>query len=235
MRRRVAHAALAESMSESKVESIARSLPDRWDLRTRVREEDVDLLVLQPGRPVELAGPAGFGLTRLGYRMLAEPSRSAPVAILDVRGWASPLAVWESGVQSPVFVRCADPSLWPRVLAALLEGVPAVYAEVPRGVRDQDLRRLAALARARQGKVVFRPVGGGLPSGVGHLRLRAREVHWDGPEQGHGRLRGRRLVLEASGKGAAGMTRTIEVDDAGTHDVRVVSDLAFGQAGRAFG
>lgn len=231
----MANAALAESIAEVMAKSTAPSIPDRWDLRTRVREGDGDLLVLQPGRPVELAGPVGFGLTRIGYRMLAEPSRAAPVAILDVRGWASPMAAWESGVQSPVFVRCADPSLWSRVLAALLEGVPAVYAEVPRGVRDQDLRRLAALARARQVRVVFRPVAGGLPTGVGHLRLRAREVHWVGPDRGHGRLRGRRLVLEASGKGAAGMTRTIEVDDAGTHDMRVVSDLAVGQAGRAFG
>ena len=231
----MANTALMGSMAESMAESFVGSFPDRWDLRTRVREGDGDLLVLQPGRPVELTGPVGFGLTRIGYRMLAEPSRVAPVAILDVRGWASPLAAWESGVESPVFVRCADPSVWPRVLAALLEGVPAVYAEVPKGVRDQDLRRLAALARARQGRVALRPVAGGLPTGVGHLRLRAREVHWEGPEGGHGRLRGRRIVLEASGKGAAGTTRTMEVDDAGTHDMRVVSDLAIGQAGRAIG
>jgi hypothetical protein len=110
-----------------------------------------------------------------------------------------------------------------------------MYAEVPRGVSDQDLRRLAALIRARQSRVVLRPVEGGLPSGIGYLRLRAREIHWEGPDRGHGRLRGRRLVLEASGKGVAGMIRTIEVDDAGTHDLRVVSDLAVGQAGRAHG
>lgn len=214
---------------------LAETFPDQWDLRTRLRERDTDLLVLQPGRPVELSGPVGYGLTRIGYRMLAEPSRSAPVAVLDVRGWLSPLAAWEIGVQSPVFVRCSDSAVWPRVASALLEGVPAMYAEVPGGVSDHDLRRLAALARARQSRVVFRPLIGELASGVGYLRLRAREVHWEGPERGHGRLRGRRLVLEASGKGAAGMSRMIEVDDAGTHDLRVVSDLAVGQAGRAFG
>ncbi len=214
---------------------VDRVRPDRWDLRTRLREHAIDLLVLQPGRAVELTGPAGFGLTRLGYRMLAEPSRSAPVVILDVRGWASPLAAWETGVQDPVIVRCSDPTVWPRVAAALLEGVPAMYAEVPPGVRDQDLRRLAALIRARQGRVMFRPLAGELPPGIGFLRLHAREVHWEGPDRGHGRLRRRRLVLEASGKGAAGMTRRIEVDDAGSHALRVVSDLAVGQAGRAFG
>ncbi|MDX1448557.1 MAG: hypothetical protein R3246_05785, partial [Acidimicrobiia bacterium] len=109
------------------VETSAPSIADRWDLRTRIQEH-TDLLTLQPGRPVELVGPPGFGLTRIGYRMLAEPSRTAPVAILDVRGWASPLAAWETGVDAPVFVRCADPRLWPRVAAALVEGVPALYA-----------------------------------------------------------------------------------------------------------
>lgn len=217
------------------VESSPQSIPDRWDLRTRLHQPETDLFLLQPGRPVELTGHAGFGLTRLGYRMLAEPSRTAPVVILDVRGWASPRAAWETGVESPIFVRCPDPGLWPRVAAALVEGVPAMYAEVPRGVRDQDLRRLAGLIRARQGRVVFRPLAGDLPSGVGFLRLRAREVRWEGPDDGHGRLRGRHLVLEASGKGVGGMTRTIEVDDAGTHDLRVVSDLAAGTARRAFG
>lgn len=208
---------------------------DRWDLRTRLYERDDDLLSLQPGRPVELSGPAGSGLTRVGYRMLAEQSKVAPVVILDVRGWASPLAAWETGVEDPVIVRCHEPGLWTRVAAALIEGVPAIYAEVPRGVKDQDLRRLAALARARQTRMVLRPVSGMLPAGVGYLRLRAGEVHWVGAEDGHGRLRTRHLVLEATGKGVAGMDRTIEVDDAGTHDLRVVSDLAARPAGRAVG
>ena len=221
-------------MNATAVVEPSSSIADRWDLRTRLQDH-TDLLTLQPGRPVELTGPPGFGLTRIGYRMLAEPSRSAPVAILDVRGWASPLAAWEIGVDAPVFVRCPDPRLWPRVAAALIEGVPAMYAEVPRGIREQDLRRLAALIRARQSRVVFRPLVGELPGGVGYLRMRSTEVRWEGAERGHGRLRRRQVVLEASGKGVSGMTRFIEVDDDGTHDLRVVSDLAARPAGRAIG
>ncbi len=212
-------------------------LADRWDLSTRVRSSTRSLLEVQPGRPVELAGPVGFGLTRLGYGMLAGPSREASVVVLDVRGWASPLAAEEAGVdlEQLVVVRCGDRSLWPRVIASVLEGVKTIYAEVPTGVNDHDLRRLAALARARQTRLVLRPVRGTLPSGIGHLRLRAREVHWEGTIRGHGRLEGRRLVLEATGKGAQGITRLIEVEDHGTDGVRVVSDLAAGQAGRAIG
>ena len=210
---------------------------DRWDLSTRVTAPGHDLLTVQPGRPVELSGPPGFGLTRLGYRMLATPSRVAPVVGVDVRGWMSPRAAWEAGVAADrlVVVRCGDPRLWPRVAAALVEGVGAVLAEVPEGIGDADLRRLAALTRARQTRLALRPVGRPLPSGVAHLRLRAAAVGWEGPDRGHGRLRRRRLILEASGKGVSGMVRRIEVEDEGEDALRVVSGLVDRPARRAIG
>ncbi len=195
------------------------------------------LLAVERGRPVELVGAAGLGLTRVGLGLLAEPSRTGPVAVVDVRGWVSPAAAWEAGVDESrlVVVRCPDPALWPKVVAALLEGVPGVLAEVPAGVRDADLRRLAALARARGSRVVLRPLRGELAPGVSHLRLRGVEVAWEGADGGHGRLGRRRLVLEASGKGAGGMLRQLVVEDAGADDLRVVSRLAVGSAGRAAG
>ena len=210
---------------------------DRWDLSTRVQAPGLDLLTVQPGRPVELYGPPGYGLTRLGYRMLAGPSHVAPVVGVDVRGWMSPQAAWEVGVVVDrfVIVRCADPRLWPTVTAALAEGVRAVLAEVPDGVRDADLRRLAALVRARQMQLVLRPVGRPLPPGVAHLRLRAAAVGWEGPDRGHGRLLRRRLILEASGKGASGMVQRIEVEDEGEDALHVVSGLVDRPAGRATG
>jgi hypothetical protein len=157
---------------------------------------------------------------------------------LDTRGWISPAAAWETGVapENLVIVRCDDPAIWPKVAAALLEGVDALYAEVPAGAREQDLRRLAALARARRAGVVMRSMGSnGLPPGVAHLRLRALGVTWEGADRGHGRLGRRRLMLEASGKGASGMTRRFEVEDEGTDVVRVVSDVVVGEARRAVG
>ncbi len=212
---------------------------DRWDLSNKIERyvPGEDLLALQPGRIVELEGPAGFGLTRLGYRMLADPSRRAPVVALDVRGWMSPLAAWEAGVERDrlVVVRCPEPRSWVQVAAALCEGVKAVFAEVPAGVRDSDIRKLAALARARSVRMALRPLKGGLTTGVSYLRLRSVEVAWTGPEAGRGRLTGRRLVLEASGKGMAGMTRLIEVEEEGENTLRVVSGLVAGEAGRAAG
>ena len=194
-------------------------------------------LHLQPGRIIEMVGVPGTGLTRLGLRLLADPSRVAPVVALDLRGWIAPEAAWEAGVvpEQLVIVRCDQPQVWPQVTAALLEGVRALYAEVPAGVKDQDLRRLAALARARGVAVAMRPLGGGLPGGVAYLRLRALGVTWEGADRGHGRLKRRRLMLEASGKGAAGVIRRFEVEDEGTDVVRVVSDVVVGEARRAVG
>lgn len=195
-------------------------------------------LRLRPGHVTELLGIPGTGLTRLGLRLLAEPSQTSPVVALDTRGWISPAAAWETGVvpESLIIVRCDDPVIWPKVAAALLEGVNALYAEVPAGAREQDLRRLAALARARKAAVVMRPMSTrGLPGGVAHLRLRALGITWEGADQGHGRLGRRRLMLEASGKGASGMTRRFEVEDEGTDVVRVVSDVVVGEARRAVG
>jgi hypothetical protein len=185
------------------------------------------LLDLQPGRITELVGDPGTGLTRLGLKLLAPHSRVAPVVALDIRGWVSPEAAWETGVLAErlVVVRCDDPILWPKVTAALLEGVRAMYAEVPARVRDQDIRRLAALARARRVAVALRSMSGGLPAGFAYLRLRALGITWEGANQGHGKLTRRRLVLEATGKGASGMARRFEVEDEGTDAMRVVSDV----------
>jgi len=194
-------------------------------------------LQLQAGRITELVGVPGAGLTRLGLRLLAVPSQAAPVVVMDSRGWISPEAAWETGVvpERLIVVRCDDPGLWPKTAAALLQGVRAVYAEVPARVGDGDLRRLAALARARRVAVALRSMGRGLPGGAAHLRLRALGVTWEGADRGHGRLKRRRLVLEASGKGSAGITRRLEVEDEGTNAVRVVSDVVVDQARRAAG
>lgn len=202
-----------------------------------VKHDPGSLLELQPGRITELVGDVGTGMTRLGLRLLATHSLVAPVVAIDTRAWISPEAAWEAGVDRGrlVVVRCADPVMWPKVTAALLEGVRAMYVEVPTRVRDNDLRRLAALARARRVAVAMRPMGSGLPTGVSYLRLRALGVTWEGADRGHGRLTRRRMVLEATGKGVSGMSRRFEVEDEGTDVVRVVSDVVVGQTGRAVG
>jgi len=190
---------------------------------------------LEPGRVVGLVGPPGFGLTKVGWSMLAGSVPTGPVVYLDVRGWVNPLTAWESGISPErlVIVRCSDRLLWPKTTAALLEDIRAVYAEVPPGVRESVLRRLAALARARRSALLLRPLDGDLPTGVAYVRFRGRDVGWEGPDAGHGRLERRRLALDASGKGMS--ERVIEVEDDGADVVRMVSRLAAAPAGRAAG
>ena len=195
------------------------------------------LLSLLPGRVTGLIGHPGFGLTRLGLVMLASREQLGPVAYLDVRGWLSPPAAWESGISPErlVVVRCDDPVRWARVAAHLLEGVGAVYAEVPARIKPAQLHKLVALARNRKTPLILRPVQGDLPNGMAHLKLEARQVLWEGTEQGHGRLGKRRLIFEASGKAMRGMTRLVEVKDDGTNALRLVSGLAVAPSGRATG
>jgi hypothetical protein len=196
-----------------------------------------DLLALQPGRVTGLIGHPGFGLTRLGLTMLASREQLGTVAYLDVRGWLSPPAAWEAGVSPErlVVVRCDDPVRWARVASHLLEGVGAVYAEVPARAKPAQLHKLVALARNRKTPLVLRPLQGDLPNGMAHLRLEARRVIWNGADRGHGRLTHRKLVFEASGKAMRGMTRLIEVEDDGTNAMRLVSGLAAAPSGRATG
>lgn len=196
-----------------------------------------EMLALVPGRVVGLEGSPGFGLTRLGLSMLAAAAAKGPVAYVDVRGWLCPPAVWELGIDPKrlIVVRCDDPVTWGRVVTGLLEGMQAVFAEVPPRVKEVQLRKLAALSRSRSKPLVLRPLRGSLPSGVAHLRLAGQEVVWEGPSAGFGRLAGRRLVIEATGKAMRGMTRIIEVEDDGTHAVRVVSGLGLAPAGRSTG
>ncbi|MCB2224705.1 MAG: hypothetical protein KQH83_11110 [Actinobacteria bacterium] len=193
------------------------------------------LLDAHPGRVLALEGPPGSGLTRLGLAVLA--AHPGTVAAVDVRGWLSPLAAWEAGIppERLVIVRCPDRGLWAQVTAALLEGLGAVYAEVPAGASDALLRRLGALARARRAALLLRPVRGGIPAGLAHLRLRGEGVAWEGAGEGHGRLGRRLLTLRAAGKGAGGMERHIEVEDDGTDAVRVVPGLAAAPSRRAAG
>lgn len=207
-------------------------LRDHYD-----RFPDPELLRIEPGRIVGLVGHPGYGLTRTGLSMLAARAGRAPIAYLDVRGWLCPVAAWESGVapEQLVVVRCEDPVRWGRALMALLEGVGWIYAEVPRGVKDAQLRRIAGLVRSRRASLILRPIHGDLPSGVAFLRLQANEVSWQGAGDGHGRLSSRLISFAASGKATRGMTRQIEVEDDGTDALRLVSGLAAAQTRHAAG
>ncbi len=190
-----------------------------------------------PGRVLGLIGPAGSGLTSMGISLVAAATTTEPVAVLDERGWFCPSVAWEAGIgpERLVVVRCSDRALWPKVVATLLEGFAAVYAEVPRHLPDQALRHLGALARSRGAGVVLRAMSGDLPAGLLHLRIEGATVRWDGADSGHGRLERRAVSIKASGRGAKGAERYLEVTDDGANAVHLVPGLAVAPSGRAVG
>ena len=169
--------------------------------------------------------------------VLAEHAHRGQIAVLETRGWFSPLVAWESGIpaQSLVVIRAADPVRWSRAAATLVEGVHALYAEVPDRINDTALRKLGALVRRRGTRVLLRSYAKALPAGIAQLRIEAGETTWEGADGGHGALERRRFDIVLSGKAVGGALRRIELEDDGADTVRVVPGLAAAEVGRAVG
>jgi RecA/RadA recombinase len=144
---------------------------------------------LRRGTVTRVAGVAGAGATTVALRIAAAVTSTGEWAVaVDPDGTLGGLASLEAGVAPERFalVRHVDRDRWPVVVGALLDGVTAVIAAVPRGVRAGDARRLAARTRERRALLVVMEAGARWPAEAA-LRLHARGDH-----------------VEVTGKGAAG-------------------------------
>jgi len=101
------------------------------------------------------------------------------------------------------------------VVAALLDGVGMVLAEVPRHARAADARRLAARARERGAVLIVLPTAAARWPGDASLHLVAEGGPWSGLEAGAGLLASRALGLRVEGHGAAARARRGELAQAG--------------------
>lgn len=123
------------------------------------------------------------------------------------------LAAAGAGVDLERLLLVPDPgSRWPQVAASLLEGCELVLLRPSTRPSPQVARRLAAHTRRSGGALVVADAGG---SGQGstvyprastlwegaHVRLHAAHSQWVGIGDGHGRLRGRRVQVVATGRG----------------------------------
>lgn len=173
---------------------------------------------LQRGVVVAVDGPPGSGAATLVHGLLAAATAAGEwAAVVDPEETFGALAAAEAGVAlerlavlRPGAQGCSA-GLWSRVVSLLLEGATVVAAPVPVGLRVGDVRRLVARARERSSVLV---ATGGWP-GEAALRLRAESSAWPGLGRGEGLLGGRRMVVEVSGRGAAGRGRTAELAFAG--------------------
>ncbi len=149
------------------------------------------------------------GSVALALAVLAGPSRAGSWTAVVGMPDLGALAAEELGID---LARCAlvpDPGpTWPTVVAALLDAIDVVAIRSPARVRASDARRLSARARERGAVLV---VVGPWPEGP-DVRLSVASCEWTGLDAGHGSLRRRRLVVVASGRGAAARERRATVD-----------------------
>jgi len=170
------------------------------------------------GSVVRVTGEPGAGSTTVGFELAAAFTALGEwAAAVDLDTTLGPLAAAEVGVALERFavVRRVPPARWATVVAALLDGVSLVLAEVPRGVGLVDARRLEARAREREAVlVVTEPRGVAWPAGAAYV-LHAAGSAWDGLGYDAGVLGGRRLQVQVEGRGAAARPKVGELARAG--------------------
>lgn len=162
---------------------------------------------LRRGTVVSVAGAPGAGATSLALDLLAAVTAAgewvAVVTLQGARGSVAVPAAVEVGVALDrlALVRGVPPDRWAVVVAALVEGVSLVVADLPPRVRLADARRIAARARERGSVLVT--LGSQWPERVA-VRLRAEGGPW---RFASGRLAGRDLTVEVETRGHAGQRR----------------------------
>lgn len=96
----------------------------------------------------------------------------------------------------------APAAQWAAAAGRLVEGLDVVTVQPPGRARPQAVRSLVARARQRGAVLV---VVGARPCwpDPADLRLEIRHPRWHGLDRGAGRLQGRRVTVEAQGRGVA--------------------------------
>ncbi|HEX5587379.1 MAG TPA: hypothetical protein VFZ17_08735 [Acidimicrobiia bacterium] len=183
--------------------------------RERSIELDEQLGALVPGGALtrgSVLRVTGAGATSVTFTLASAVTAVGEwAAVVELDSTLGALAAAEAGVALEQFavVRRVPPARWATVVAALLEGVSLVVAEVPRGVRLGDARRLIARARERETVLVVHeraasPFGHGAGVWPAEAALTVRAVGgaW-GDLVADGHLTDRSLRVEVEGRGVA--------------------------------
>jgi hypothetical protein len=161
---------------------------------------------VQRGTVVAVGGAVGSGATSTVLGLAAAATAIGEwAAVVDGSGSLGGLAAAAAGVDLArlAVVRDVPRDRWATVVAALLDGVSVVVAELPRGLRIGDARRLVARTRERAAVLVtLAPEARAWPAEAS-LRLDACGGMWSGLGAGDGVLEGRVPAWEMSGRGRA--------------------------------
>ena len=178
--------------------------------------------------------PALAGLLPGGLRRGSTVSVSGSVSLLlALLGAASTAGAWcalvglppisaeaasEQGIDLSrlALVPTLDAGDWTTAVGALLDAVDIVAARPPARLAPADVRRLAARARSHDAVLItYLTDSAGSAGRAGaaswpgtEVRLRAHEGEWSGLGAGYGRLRHRRLTVQAEGRGQAARPRS---------------------------
>lgn len=172
------------------------------------------------GSVLRVNGRPGAGATTVGFELAAGFTALGEwAAAVDLDATLGVRAAAEVGVALERFavVRRVPPVRWATVVAALLDGVSLVLAEVPRGVSPGDARRLVARARERESVLVALETCGAVWPGSAAYELHATASTWDADNSDDpvddltGILGVRRRQVRVEGRGAAARPRTGEL------------------------
>jgi hypothetical protein len=169
---------------------------------------------VQRGTVVAVDGEPGAGATGIAFQLAAAATAAGEwAAAVELDASLGGLAAGEAGVELDRFavVPRVPPARWAAVVAALLEGISVVLAEVPAFARVGDTRRL--LARARERGAVLVAVGPWPAEAA--LRLRAGGSVWRGLGSGEGVLVRCDQRVHVDGRGIAPRERFAALARAG--------------------
>ncbi len=162
-------------------------------------------------------GVDGPGATSLALGLVAAASAAGSWTVVVGAPDLGLVAAAEAGLvlARTVVVAPPPPDRWSTVVAALAESVEILLVSPATRVRPTDLRRLGAHLRTRGGVLVRLPGPGSWPEAP-DISLRTSHPGWRGavsPDRldGAGRLRARRLVVEATGRRRAARPRRLEL------------------------
>ena len=157
---------------------------------------------LRRGSTVAVSGSMSLLLATLGTAS-ADGAWCALVGFPAVSAEAA--AEYGIDLSRLAIVRAAG-SAWTTAVGALIDAVDIVAARPPRLVPG-DVRRLAARVRTREAVLI--PYGDDWPGA--DVRLHASQGRWSGIGDGTGRLRSRRLLVQAEGRGRHASPQQVEL------------------------
>ena len=168
-------------------------------------DEHLHPLVRGPGlqRGTSVAVQGSSGALSLTFALLAEAAQQGSWVAVVGGSWLGLGATVELGVpiERLVLVEQVAPTLWPSVVAALLDGFDIVVCAQPDRIGARDSRQLIARTRERSGLLVR--VGGAPWGDAADLRFDVAPADWGGIGVGHGHVNSRLVSVTAAGRRGA--------------------------------